>query len=81
MELLQWKTDDEVRALVTGPTKDPAFVQAIQEELSDILAYTVRLSDVLGIDLGKCAAEKMKKNAVKYPVHLSKGNAKKYTEF
>lgn len=42
------------------------------EELSDVLLYLVRLSDICGIDLGKAALRKVDLNAIKYPVSLSK---------
>ncbi|XP_059318809.1 uncharacterized protein LOC132609809 [Lycium barbarum] len=38
------------------------------EELSDVLLYLVRLSDICGIDLGKAALRKVQLNAIKYPV-------------
>lgn len=38
------------------------------EELSDVLLYLVRLSDICGIDLGKAALRKVDLNAIKYPV-------------
>ncbi|MBA0617803.1 hypothetical protein Godav_027222 [Gossypium davidsonii] len=37
------------------------------EELSDVLLYLVRLSDICGIDLGKAALRKVELNAIKYP--------------
>ncbi|KAJ4955457.1 hypothetical protein NE237_012240 [Protea cynaroides] len=49
------------------------------EELSDVLLYLVRLSDICGVDLGKAALRKVELNAIKYPVGLCKGSSKKYT--
>lgn len=37
------------------------------EELSDVLLYLVRLSDICGIDLGQAALRKIELNAIKYP--------------
>ncbi|KAE8708101.1 F-box protein SKIP23-like [Hibiscus syriacus] len=37
------------------------------EELSDVLLYLVRLSDICGVDLGKAALRKVELNAIKYP--------------
>ncbi|OAY32890.1 dCTP pyrophosphatase 1 [Manihot esculenta] len=48
------------------------------EELSDVLLYLVRLSDICGIDLGKAALRKVELNAIKYPVGMCKGSSKKY---
>ncbi|KAL5702937.1 dCTP diphosphatase [Ranunculus cassubicifolius] len=49
------------------------------EELSDVLLYLVRLSDICGIDLGKAALRKVGLNAIKYPVQLCKGSSQKYS--
>lgn len=51
------------------------------EELSDVLLYLVRLSDICGVDLGKAALRKVELNALKYPVHLCKGSSKKHTHY
>lgn len=53
---------------------------ALQHEIADIFYYLMRLADVLGVDMEKAFLDKMKENARKYPVKLSKGTAKKYTE-
>ncbi|KAK6141880.1 hypothetical protein DH2020_024377 [Rehmannia glutinosa] len=50
------------------------------EELSDVLLYLVRLSDICGIDLDKAALRKIELNAVKYPVNLCKGSSIKYSD-
>jgi hypothetical protein len=52
----------------------------LEQELADVFAYLLRLSDVLGVDLGQALTAKIEVNAVKYPVHLARGNARKYTE-
>ncbi|KAM1036813.1 hypothetical protein ACFX1X_032054 [Malus domestica] len=54
--------------------------QHLGEELSDVLLYLVRLSDVCGIDLGKAALRKLELNAIKYQAELCKGSSKKYTQ-
>jgi len=76
LEIFQWKTDAESEEI----TKDPATHQKISDELADILLYILLMADDLDIDLIKAAEEKIKKNAEKYPIHKSKGNALKYTE-
>ncbi|KAL6319908.1 hypothetical protein AAG906_036982 [Vitis piasezkii] len=42
--------------------------QYLKKEVSDVLLYLVRLSDICGIDLGKAALRKVDPNAIKYPV-------------
>lgn len=52
----------------------------VSEELADVLIYSFYMVDSLGLDLKDIIFKKMKKNAIKYPVEKSKGNATKYTE-
>lgn len=76
VEIFQWLTPEESFEVMKSPSK---AIQ-IYHELADILYYTLRIADRLNIDLEKAMIEKMKQNAKRYPVKLSKGNAKKYTE-
>jgi len=73
LELFQWLTEDE--SLQLGE-EDRACVAA---ELADIQIYLLRLADVLDIPLPEAVDRKMKENAEKYPIDLSKGNATKYS--
>jgi NTP pyrophosphatase (non-canonical NTP hydrolase) len=73
LELFQWLTPEESHAVLTTP----AGAQQVQEELADVLIYLVRLADVLGVDLEAAVETKLKLNAHKYPVDLSRGNATK----
>jgi dCTP diphosphatase len=43
-------------------------VAAVGEEMVDVLSYLLRLASVLGIDLTQAMAQKLEKNARKYPV-------------
>lgn len=52
----------------------------IKEELADVLAYALLLADSYSFDVKQIVLEKIKKNALKYPVEKAKGIAKKYTE-
>ena len=60
--------------LAFAPLPFPVSAQKL-----DTLIYTIRLSQVLGVDLLAAAEAKLVANAVKYPVEKSRGNAKKYT--
>lgn len=64
MEHFQWLRSDQLDPV----RKDSASMQAIREEAADILAYLLSFARVMGIDLSSALEEKMKKNAVKYPV-------------
>jgi len=51
------------------------------EELSDVLLYLVRLSDLCNIDLPAAALRKVERNKAKYPVDRCKGRSDKYTAY
>lgn len=75
-ELFQWTTEDDSRAAAS----DPRLAQPLQDELADVLLYLVRLASVLGVDLNEAAAQKLKKNAARYPVAAAYGSSRKYTD-
>uniref|UniRef100_A0A0A9HG47 dCTP pyrophosphatase 1 n=1 Tax=Arundo donax TaxID=35708 RepID=A0A0A9HG47_ARUDO len=62
-ELFMWK--GEVAKGLAG--WEEAEKEHLGEELSDVLLYLIRLSDMCGVDLGNAATRKIVKNAVKYP--------------
>jgi len=68
-EHFQWLTQQQ--SLNLGEEKK----QEVSEELADVLIYLVRLADRLNIDLLSEAERKIKLNALKYPVALSKGHS------
>jgi dCTP diphosphatase len=63
-EIFQWLTPEESAAVMA----DPGRATAVRDELADVLAYLLRLADVLGVDIEQALTDKMVKNAVKYPV-------------
>ena len=75
-ELFLWKDESKIEAMADHA----GDVEAISDELADVLIYAVLLADHFDIDLVQAAGRKLDKNAQKYPVAKSKGNAKKYTE-
>eukprot|EP00672_Neobodo_designis_P016780 CAMPEP_0174834860 /NCGR_PEP_ID=MMETSP1114-20130205/5091_1 /TAXON_ID=312471 /ORGANISM="Neobodo designis, Strain CCAP 1951/1" /LENGTH=162 /DNA_ID=CAMNT_0016068789 /DNA_START=41 /DNA_END=525 /DNA_ORIENTATION=+ len=77
-ELFQWRSDEACANGLQGFTN--AQRQAVADELSDVLAYVVRLSTACGIDLGAAYTAKMEQNARKYPADVVRGSAAKYTE-
>lgn len=74
-EHFQWLTEEQSRNLPQDKREEVAT------ELADTLLYLIRLADKLKIDLAAAASSKIELNAQKYPVDMSRGNAKKYTEF
>lgn len=55
-------------------------VNEVSDELADVLIYCLYMADALDFDVKEIILNKVKKNALKYPVEKSKGNARKYTE-
>ena len=76
VEIFQWLTVDESAAIM----QDEENATKVREELADILIYAIRMAGILGIDVDRAIWDKMDKNAKKYPVHLAKGKATKYTD-
>jgi len=76
VEIFQWLTPEAALNL----RNDPIKTSLASEEIADISLYLLRLADKLGIDIESAINSKLEKNAVKYPIEKSKGNAIKYSE-
>ncbi len=74
MEIFQWMKTDESRELNENDLKK------VRDEVADVLLYTLRIADLLNINLEEAIESKMEQNAQKYPVEKSRGNSKKYNE-
>ncbi|MGX7149094.1 nucleotide pyrophosphohydrolase [Enterococcus ureasiticus] len=59
LENFQWCSSEEAVA---------ATFENIQEELADVLIYSLMLASDLELDVSQIIQEKLKKNALKYPV-------------
>lgn len=73
-EIFQWLTPNESTNLTT------AQKAKVEEELADVFLYLLRLADKTDIDIIEASHKKIIKNAEKYPIEKSFGNATKYTE-
>ena len=78
LEIFQWKSIDDEKSLMNKSHLDR---KKIEDEISDILTYAIRLSDILEIDLDKAMKRKFKENEQKYPADQVKGSARKYDEY
>ena len=74
VEIFQWLKPTE------SNTPNEKQLEAINSEVADIAMYLLRFCSVLGIDIEEAIKNKLEKNAEKYPVNLSKGNAQKYNQ-
>ena len=76
LELTQWKSDDEVNAMLG----DDGKMSALRDECADVLLYLLLIAEKGRFDLLQAAMAKLEKNAVKYPVDKCFGSSRKYTE-
>lgn len=70
-ELLQWVPADKAAALAS----EGLLHQRMAEELSDVLLYLVRLADVVGVDLGEAARQKLEAARSRFAVSEFRGSA------
>lgn len=68
LEAFLWKSPEDA-----NPEK-------VKEELADVLAYALLLSDAYGFDIQQIILDKIERNEEKYPVDKARGSAKKYNE-
>ena len=71
VEIFQWLEPEESKL------PDKKQLDFINSEVADIAMYLLRFCDLLDINLESAIQRKIVKNEEKYPVNLSKGNAKK----
>ena len=71
LEHFQWLTPTQ------STTLDDETRAEVAHELADVFIYTVRLSDVLGVDLMDAAFDKIKINDARYPADRVRGDARR----
>jgi len=69
MEHFQWLRSDELSTV----RENTDAMQAIGEEVADVLAYLLSFANAMQIDLSAALAAKMKKNERKYPADACRG--------
>ncbi len=74
LEPFQWLTEEQSHKL------PPEKLEAVRQEMADVLIYLVSLANTLDLDLLKAAEDKLAINAQKYPVETAKGSCAKYNE-
>ena len=73
LEIFQWEKNTSINQKIKKKFKDK-----VSEEVADVLLYLLRFSEIANLDLEKICIKKIKKNAKKYPIKLSKGKSDKY---
>jgi NTP pyrophosphatase (non-canonical NTP hydrolase) len=76
LDLFRFKSPAEVEAMF----RDAREREDIEDEVSDVLFFLLRLGQKYDIDLSRAFERKMKKNALKYPVEKTRGSNKKYNK-
>ena len=63
MEIFQWMREEEA-----WDVNNSSESTHLKEELSDVIIYCMSLANQLDIDITVAIEDKLKKNAIKYPV-------------
>ena len=66
VEIFQWLTPEE------SNSPNDKLLSQIESEVADVGIYLLRICSVLDINLSEAIDYKIKLNAKKYPIHLSK---------
>lgn len=74
LEPFQWLTPEQ--SLNLPPDK----LEAVRQEMADVLIYLVSLANCLKVDLLQAAEAKLAINATKYPVEKARGSCAKSDE-
>lgn len=69
MEHFQWLRSDQLDVV----RRDPVQMTQVREETADVLAFLLSFANAMDIDLSSALADKMVKNAAKYPVEKFRG--------
>jgi dCTP diphosphatase len=64
LECYQWDSD--------------ADIDAVRDELADVLTYCLLLMDKYGFDLEEIVLDKLEKTIEKYPIEKARGKSEKY---
>ena len=59
---------------------DVAMQGEVDEELADIIIYSILMAESLNVDIEDIILKKLDKNIKKYPISKSKGSNKKYDQ-
>ncbi|MFA5375033.1 MAG: nucleotide pyrophosphohydrolase [Dehalococcoidia bacterium] len=77
LEHFLWVPDRESGAIA----KETEKLVKLEEELADIIIYCLSFANVLKIDVAKAVEDKVRLNAIRYPVTLEKSDDTKPSDF
>lgn len=72
LECFQWSNDETIQDDLEARHDE------IEEEIADVVIYTLLLSHELGIDIAEAVHRKLADNEAKYPIERFKGSRAKY---
>ncbi len=75
VECFQWLTEEQSQNL------SPEQLSAAIDEIADVQIYLLRIATKLNVNMLDAVNQKIKKNALKYPVGKVKGSSKKYNQY
>ncbi len=75
VEHFQWLTEQQSRELPADK------LEAVSQELADILIYTIRAADTLGVDLLHATQKKIRLNEQRYPADKVRGDARRASDY
>ncbi|MBI4415640.1 MAG: nucleotide pyrophosphohydrolase [Euryarchaeota archaeon] len=70
LELFQWRPDEKI------DLHDPAFREALEDELADVFMYCLSLANAIGCELSDITLRKLAKDEAKYPADEWRGRAR-----
>lgn len=76
LDIFRFKSEKDMEGIFGDRLK----LEHVEEELADTLFFILRFAQMNDMDLGVILDNKMKKNALKYPVEMVRGKNLKYTE-
>jgi NTP pyrophosphatase (non-canonical NTP hydrolase) len=71
LECFQWSSDATLESDVRERRED------VEDEIADVLIYTLLLAHDLGVDVADAVERKLAKNAIRYPVERARGSREK----
>ncbi len=75
LDLFRFKSREQSEKMLKNSTR-----AKVEEELSDVLYFTLRLAQKYNIDLSDSLARKLKVNEKRYPIEKAEGSNRKYNE-
>jgi len=76
LEWFQWQNNEQINSKLNSTKRE-----ALEDEVADVVAYLSYLCHDMQIDINVAVENKIKKNALKYPVDKVKGRSDKYNEY